>query len=108
MSIELTAFSDLPWEDGRPANVEASPGSMVRRKWLARGQAGFFAQYVQMPAGNVVRSHSHDRDELMVIVKGGCRFDDRTDLGPGDSAIVPADTPYGFSVFSMFSIMPEK
>ena len=99
MSIQLTPFSELPWEEGRVASGEgAAPGSVVRRKWLARGQAGLCAQHVQMPAGNVVRTHSHDRDELMVVLKGGCRFDERVDLAPGDSAVVPAEVPYGFVV----------
>jgi quercetin dioxygenase-like cupin family protein len=99
MSISLSAFSELPWEEGRAASgAGVPPGSVVRRKWLARGQAGLFAQHVQMPPGNVVQTHSHSRDELMVVLRGGCRFDERVDLGPGDSAVVPADARYGFVV----------
>jgi quercetin dioxygenase-like cupin family protein len=105
VGVQLRRFEDLDWESGRPANVE--PGTLggtsgidagvVRRKWLAQDDLGLYAQYVQMPAGNVVRPHSHSRDELMMVVKGGCLFDE-TELGPGDSALISADTPYGFVV----------
>jgi quercetin dioxygenase-like cupin family protein len=102
VTIQLRQFDELEWESGRPANVEAGgtnrEGGVVRRKWLAQQELGLYAQYVQMPAGNIVRPHSHSRDELMVIVKGGCTFNETTELRPGDSALVSADTPYGFVV----------
>ncbi|HWE56461.1 MAG TPA: cupin domain-containing protein, partial [Acidimicrobiales bacterium] len=51
-----------------------------------------------MPPGTIVQPHSHNRDELMVVVSGGCLFDDADQLGPGDSALISANTPYGFVV----------
>jgi quercetin dioxygenase-like cupin family protein len=102
VGVQLRRFDEVGWESGRPANVEGGASGdgdgAVRRKWLAQAALGLHAQYVQMPAGNVVRPHSHSRDELMMVVKGGCLFDETTELGPGDSALISADTPYGFVV----------
>lgn len=101
MSISVTRFDEKVWEEGRPGDVQAGSlgGNRVsRRKWLSQGTLGFFAQWVEMPPGNVVQTHSHDRDELMVVLSGGCRFQGDVDLGPGDAATVPAGSPYGFVV----------
>lgn len=100
MGVRVIKSAEQEWEEGRPSNVDARPSgeSVGRRRWLSRGDLGMFVQCVQMPAGNVVRRHSHDRDELMVVLHGGCRFEDGTDLGPGDAASVPAGEPYGFVV----------
>jgi hypothetical protein len=99
MGVVLARLEDLEWEEGRPANVEHSdPTQVSRRAWLARGECGTFTQYVHMPPHNLVRPHSHDHDELMVVMKGGCRFDGLSALGPGDAALVTADTPYSFEV----------
>jgi quercetin dioxygenase-like cupin family protein len=100
MGIRVTKAAEQIWEEGRPPNIDPSSagGSVGRRRWLAQGDFGIFAQWVQMPPGNVVRTHSHDRDELMVVLGGGCRFNEDVDLGPGDSATVPAGEPYGFVV----------
>jgi len=38
-----------------------------------------------MPAGFRVPAHHHDHDELIVVLSGGCRFDDGlAELGPGE------------------------
>ena len=99
MGVVLARLDDLDWEEGRPANVaHADPTLRSRRAWLSRGHCGTFTQYVHMPPGNVVHSHSHSHDELMVVVKGGCHFDGVSELGPGDAALITADSAYGFVV----------
>jgi quercetin dioxygenase-like cupin family protein len=101
VSVSVTKFDENVWEEGRPRNVEvgtAGGNGVSRRKWLSQGDLGMFAQWVQMPPGNIVHTHSHDRDEFMVVLSGGCRFQGDVDLGPGDAATVPAGSPYGFVV----------
>jgi quercetin dioxygenase-like cupin family protein len=52
----------------------------------------------QMPARFRVPPHHHDHDELIVVIAGGCRFDDGLgELGPGDAIVIHADTHYGFT-----------
>jgi quercetin dioxygenase-like cupin family protein len=51
-----------------------------------------------MPADFRVPAHHHDHDELIVVLAGGCSFDDGlADLGPGDSVVIRANTHYGFT-----------
>ncbi len=51
-----------------------------------------------LPAGVRVPPHHHNHDELMVVLKGGCSFDDGlADLGPDDSIVIRANYRYGFT-----------
>ena len=74
----------------------------ARRKYLARGEQGFHAQYSTFPAGYRVPPHIHDVDELLVVLEGGCTV--TSDSGDGgasmakhDSVTVPAGHEYGFT-----------
>ena len=69
----------------------------ARRKYLARGEQGFHAQYSTFPPGYEVPPHTHDVDELLVILDGGCTVTDGTALGKHDSVTVPAGHEYGFT-----------
>jgi quercetin dioxygenase-like cupin family protein len=70
----------------------------ARRKKLARGEAGFFMNRSVLPAGFRVPPHSHDHDELMVVLAGGCAFDDGlAELGADDSIVIHANYRYGFT-----------
>ena len=41
--------------------------------------------------------HHHTHDEMLVVLRGGCRFgEDETVLGPNDSIVIPAGHRYGF------------
>ena len=42
--------------------VEQARQSGARRKYLARGEGGFFTQYSEFPPGFTVPMHSHDHN----------------------------------------------
>lgn len=94
-------FSELEWQEGRPANIDAgAPGErgVARRAWLCHGEYGMHVQRVQMPPGNVVRPHSHNRDELMLVLGGSLELDGVGSFGVGDTVVIAANQPYGFVV----------
>ena len=100
-------YEDIEWDDvlKTAAPGKAPPRELVeqakktgaRRKKLAQGEGGFFMNRSVLPAGFRVPPHAHDHDELMIVLKGGCRFDDDVaDLGPDDSIVIRASYRYGF------------
>lgn len=81
------------------AVVEEAQRSGARRKKVVRGEEGFYMNRSQMPASFEVPVHQHSHSELLVVLAGGCRFDDgetQVDLGPDDSIVIRAHTRYGF------------
>jgi len=58
-----------------PELVEQAKRTGARRKKVVSGEAGFFMNRSVLPAGFRVPPHTHDHDELMVVLKGGCSFD---------------------------------
>ncbi len=100
-------FETIDWVDERrephmaPKLVEAAEKSGARRKRLATGEGGFFLQYTTMPAGFEVPIHSHDHDELLIVLAGGCKFwpdgpDHAIELKPRDSVTLAANHKYSF------------
>lgn len=96
-------LDDVPWPDegksGAPRElVEEARRRGARRKFLARGEGGFHSQYSEFPAGYTVPLHSHDHDEMIVILDGGCQM-----LGGGpqldahDSMVLRGGFEYGFT-----------
>lgn len=105
---KVLIYREIEWDDvlrnAKPGQappreiVEQAKKTGARRKKLARGEAGFFMNRSVLPAGFRVPPHSHDHDELMVVIKGGCRFDDElAELGPDDSIVIHARYRYGFT-----------
>lgn len=101
-------YDEIAWDDMLGSNpaVASAPKAMVeqakklgaRRKKLAKGEGGFFMNRSVMPAGFRVPPHSHNHDELIVVIKGSCSFDDGlADLGPDDSIVIRANYRYGFT-----------
>ena len=101
-------LSDVPWVDERSradpapeAMIAAAEASGARRKKLATGECGYFSQYSTMPPGFEVPPHSHNHDELFVILSGGCTFHSEDDppleLAAQDSAALSAGRKYGFT-----------
>ncbi|MGH0033893.1 MAG: cupin domain-containing protein [Myxococcota bacterium] len=101
-------YDRIDWDDprrtARPGT--APPKELVarakktgaRRKKLARGEGGFFMNRSVLPAGFRVPTHHHNHDELMVVLKGGCEFDDGVaTLGADDSIVIHAGYRYGFT-----------
>ena len=77
--------------------VEDAQRSGARRKYLARGEGGFFSQVSWFPAGYTVPPHRHDHDELITVVAGSLTMlDDGPTLGPLDSMVLTAGHEYGF------------
>jgi quercetin dioxygenase-like cupin family protein len=93
------AASSLDRSDRRSRELaDRARSSGARRKKIVRGEAGFFMNRSEMPANFRVPPHHHDHDELLVVLSGGCTFDDGlAELGPGDSIVIHADTHYGFT-----------
>ena len=79
------------------ALVQRAKSAGTKRKKIVRGEAGFFMNRSVMTAGFRVPVHSHDHDELLVVITGGCDFDDAGLMGPGDSITIHAGTEYGFT-----------
>lgn len=103
-SATFLHYDDIDWDDalsapGAPAElVTDAQRAGARRKRMATGQGGFFMNHSVMPAGFTVPEHSHDHDELIVVIDGGCRL-----LGGGptlharDAMVLRAGHRYGFT-----------
>lgn len=77
--------------------IEAAQKSGARRKFLARGEGGFHSQHSEFPAGFEVPPHSHDHDEMVVIIDGSLTMlGGGPTLGSGDSMVLRAGHEYGF------------
>jgi MFS family permease/quercetin dioxygenase-like cupin family protein len=97
-------YDDIDWADelsapGAPRELVAAAQRVgARRKRMATGQGGFFMNHSVMPPGFPVPEHSHDHDELIVVLAGGC-----TMLGGGptlrthDAMVLRAGHRYGFT-----------
>jgi quercetin dioxygenase-like cupin family protein len=105
---KVLIYDDIEWDDPlKTARAEVAPPAELvdqakkkgaRRKKIARGEAGFFMNRSVLPAGFRVPPHSHSHAELMVVLGGGCTFDDGlAELGPDDSIVFHADYRYGFT-----------
>ena len=101
-------FADVAWDDAASSLdprdnrsrqlAERARASGARRKKIVKVEGGFFMNRSVMPANFRVPAHHHDHDELIVVLAGGCCFDDGlAELGPGDSIVIRADTHYGFT-----------
>jgi quercetin dioxygenase-like cupin family protein len=94
----------IDWSD--ETNAATAPRELVeeaqrlgaKRKFLAQGEGGFHSHYSVFPPGYTVPMHSHDHDELIVLLAGSC-----TMLGGGptlhahDSMVLHAGFEYGFT-----------
>src|SRR5947208_14872357 len=92
-----------PWPDENKAAtvprelVEAARQSGARRKFLARGEGGFFTQYSEFPAGFTVPMHSHDHNEVILCTGGSLTMhgSDGPTLRAGDSMVLIGGYEYG-------------
>jgi quercetin dioxygenase-like cupin family protein len=97
-------LDEIPWPDeGRAATaprelVEEARRKGARRKFLARGEGGFHSQYSVFPPGYSVPLHSHDHDELIVVLEGSCTMlNAGPTLAAHDSMVLHAGYEYGFT-----------
>jgi quercetin dioxygenase-like cupin family protein len=102
MGASYFIVDDIPFPDesasGAPkALVEEAQRAGARRKYLARGEGGFFSQISWFPAGYTVPAHRHDHDELIMVIEGALTMlDGGPTLGPLDSMALEAGHEYGF------------
>jgi quercetin dioxygenase-like cupin family protein len=101
-------YREIDWDDPRKnvkpgtappkALVEQAKKTGARRKKLVEGDGGFFMNRSVLPAGFRVPPHSHNHDEMIIVLKGGCSFDDDlADLGADDTIVIHASYRYGFT-----------
>ena len=94
---------EIAWPEEQPADtpkelVEEAKRLGARRKFLAQGDGGFYSQLSEFPAGYTVPMHSHDHNEMIVILEGGCTMlGDGPTLKAGDSMVLIAGFEYGFA-----------
>lgn len=102
------AYAEIEWD--RPLET-AAPGTAppaelvakakrggARRKKVVRGEAGFFMNRSVLPPGFRVPAHKHNHSELIVVLNGGCSFDDDfATLATDDSIVIHSGTRYGFT-----------
>ena len=98
-------YDDLP--DDRPVNVksekirkmiESADSTGMKRKKILRGEAGFFMNRSYFPPGFRVPEHSHSHSEFLMVLSGGCTFDDGIVLGENDTIVINARYRYGFTM----------
>jgi quercetin dioxygenase-like cupin family protein len=101
MTRHIYRFDDIAWDvplgpgtDPDVARAAADRG--VGRKFLAQGDAGFYAQVVRFPPGFEAPRHSHDHAEVFLVLEGSCTFDGEP-MRRHDSTVVEANTAYGFT-----------
>jgi uncharacterized cupin superfamily protein len=96
-------LDEIDWPDERRAPtapielVETAERLGARRKFLAQGEGGFFSQYSEFPPGYEVPRHSHDHDELILLLEGSCAMSDGQVLRRHDSVVLRAGAEYGFT-----------
>src|SRR5215469_14302060 len=93
---------ELPWPDESRGSaprelVDEAKRKGAKRKFLARGEGGFHSQYSVFPAGYTVPMHSHDHDEMIVLLDGSCTLHGGATLGAHDSMVLRGGYEYGFT-----------
>ena len=104
---KVVIYDRIDWDSLTRAKTDVAPPKALvekaqkhgaKRKKLIRGEGGFFMNRSVLPAGFRVPPHHHTHDELLVVLKGGCQFDDDlATLGPDDSIVIHANYRYGFT-----------
>jgi mannose-6-phosphate isomerase-like protein (cupin superfamily) len=67
----------------------------ARRRFLAQGDSGFYAQVVDIPPNFDAPTHSHSHAEVFMVLEGSVTVDGE-ELGPYDMTVVPESGVYGF------------
>jgi len=106
----LFRYAEIEWDKPLETSAPgaAPPEEMVReaerlgarRKRLARGEGGFFLNRSVLPPGYAIAPHSHDHDELLVVLSGGCTVEGGVEAGAelraDDAIVIRASHSYGF------------
>jgi quercetin dioxygenase-like cupin family protein len=94
-------FDDMEWHvpvsEGTDPGAAAEAGRKgARRRFLAQGDSGFYAQVVDMPPHFEAPAHSHSHAEAFMVLEGSCTLNGE-ELHPYDMTVVPAHGTYGFT-----------
>jgi hypothetical protein len=96
--VDAIDFPDETTSNVDPALVEAAQRSGARRKYLAKGEGGFYSQISWFPPEYTVPSHSHDRDEMIMVLDGSLTLlGGGPTLGRFDAMVLEAGYQYGFT-----------
>ena len=79
-----------------PEEAAAAGRRGAGRTLLAQGAGGFYAQVVRMPPGFEAPRHSHDHEEVFMVLEGSCTFDGQP-MGQWDMTVIDANDPYAFT-----------
>jgi quercetin dioxygenase-like cupin family protein len=84
--------ADVPWFEYQDEAWDGPPP--IRVKPLTRGHEGVPpVQFVEYAAGHEDPMHSHDTDEIFLVVEGEIQLEGISN-GPGNIVFVPRDTQY--------------
>ena len=94
-------FDEMEWhvpvaQGTDPAEAAEAGRKGTRRRFLAQGDSGFYAQVVEMPPGFEAPVHSHDHAEVFMVLEGSCNFDGE-EMRRYDMTVVPEGGAYGFT-----------
>ena len=94
-------FEDMEWHV--PVAAGTDPGAAAeagrrgtRRRFLAQGDSGFYAQVVEMPPHFEAPAHSHSHAEVFMVLAGSCTMNGEQ-MRANDMTVVPANATYGFT-----------
>jgi len=93
-------FDESPWHvptapGTDPAQAAEAGRQGAARRFLAQGDEGFYAQVVRLPAHFEAPVHSHDHEEVFMVLEGACAFDGQP-MARFDMTVVAAHQAYGF------------
>ena len=94
--MALTRYRDVEWF--QPGENPDPDDTDLQKAWLHRGS--FFAHAIRLAPGYVIPPHSHDRDELMVVLAGSATLDSGVVIEPPDTLLLVANVEYGFTAGS--------
>jgi quercetin dioxygenase-like cupin family protein len=103
MTANFFIVDDIEFPDETKSNVDQSlvadaQRSGARRKYLAKGEGGFYTQISWFPAGYTVPLHAHDHNEMIMVLEGSLMLlDDGPTLHQHDSMVLEAGHKYGFT-----------
>ena len=96
--VDAIEFPDESKSNMDPALVEHAQRSGARRKYLAKGEGGFYSQVSWFPAAYTVPPHGHDHSEMIMVLEGSLTLlGDGPTLKPFDSMVLEAGFEYGFT-----------
>jgi quercetin dioxygenase-like cupin family protein len=94
--MKVIKYDEVPWTDPDNGSKRASRG--IQSKALSTDYVGFVVRTSSMPPGLRIDPHSHNIDELIVILEGSATLDSGDTVTADDCVLFPANEVYGFTV----------